>query len=160
MSVLFKDFPADSRIWIFPFSGKIQNPTEVQKNLNQYLASWNSHGTPLHAQSEILEGLFIIVAVNKNYASASGCSIDGLFSQIKNIADQFNMVKPPLGDVFYRSNSGSITCSSRSSFSKLYSENIINEDTIVFDTTLETLGQLTSGAFAKPLKKSWHFQIV
>jgi len=146
-----------SRVWVFGSSGPLDAGQErdVEAGLREFLRSWKAHGQPLRAAVEIREHRFVIVAADDG-AEPSGCSIDSLFGRLSS----FQKLGATLLDatlVFYRTNEGEVRSVDRASFRQLAGAGEINGRTRVFDLTLETLADLSSG-LEKDASASWHGQ--
>ena len=77
----------DSRIWIFQANRKFSTEEKeiINSKLNNFIADWNAHGAELLADFELPYDQFIVVGVDENQATASGCSIDKLTKIVREI---------------------------------------------------------------------------
>jgi hypothetical protein len=77
----------DSRIWIFQANRKFSTEEKeiITSKLNTFIADWNAHGAELLADFELPYDQFIVVGVDENQATASGCSIDKLTKLVREI---------------------------------------------------------------------------
>jgi hypothetical protein len=89
----FPQLSIESRVWVYqsnrPFTKEEKSNIEV--NLNNFVAGWAAHGSQLVAKAEIVNDYFIVLAVDENTAMASGCSIDSSVKFIKEIGQQLNI---------------------------------------------------------------------
>lgn len=89
----FNDFNFNSKVWIYqaskPFSDDIAS--EINSNLLSFVQKWDSHGTPLKADVQVFLNQFILIAVDEEIESPSGCSIDRSVKKIKELGSQFNI---------------------------------------------------------------------
>lgn len=87
MFVDFNSLPQTSRIWIYqadrPFTG--QDKDLISRFLPQYCVGWAAHGQPLKASFDIRFDQFIIMAVDEEFNSTSGCSVDDSVRAIKEV---------------------------------------------------------------------------
>ena len=90
MFVPFESLPSSSRIWIYqsdrPFTND-QIPV-LGEIISQFCASWETHGKPVKSSFRISDKQFIVIAVDEEFNSASGCSIDKSVLIIKEIEKQ------------------------------------------------------------------------
>ena len=77
----------DSRIWIFQANRKFSTEEKeiIISKLNTFIADWNAHGAELLADFDLPYDQFIVVGVDENQATASGCSIDKLTKLVREI---------------------------------------------------------------------------
>ncbi len=157
---MFQGFPDSTRVWIYqsnrPFSDK--EKTVLQSQLNAFAQSWTAHTLPLSAAAALLYDRFLILVVDESKEQASGCSIDSSVNFIKSIEQQYNI---QLFDrlLFAFKNGDEVQSVPRSIFTQLYKDGKINDDTLVFDNMVTTLGDLRQN-WLKPLSKSWHKRMV
>lgn len=149
-----------ARIWIYTSKSKLEGSTlnNVEKDLKAFAESWTAHSNALLADAQVLHNRFIVLMVDENVANTSGCSIDSSVRFLKEIAQKHNL------DLFDRmffvfKDNEAIKTADRDTFSKMYADGKINDDTVVFDTLINTKGQLST-SFEKPLATSWHARMV
>ncbi len=149
-----------SRIWIYqsnrPFT-KEELPL-VKAQLDQFAKHWVSHNNQLTAVAEILHDRFIVLLVDESRAGASGCSIDSSVRFLKSLQAQFDV------DLFDRMRfsyqQGEVVKTvSREAFADLYARGEIDDETLVFDTLVNSKKAFDEG-WVKPLKDSWHSRMV
>ena len=77
----------DSKIWIFQANRKFSTEEKqvITIKLNNFIADWNAHGADLLADFKLPFDQFIVVAVDENQATASGCSIDKLTKLMREL---------------------------------------------------------------------------
>ena len=77
----------ESRIWIFQANRKFSaiEKEVITTKLNTFIADWNAHGAELLADFDLPYDQFIVVGVDENQATASGCSIDKLTKIVREI---------------------------------------------------------------------------
>ena len=77
----------DSRIWISQANRKFSTEEKqaITAKLNTFIADWNAHGAELLADFDLPYDQFIVVGVDENQATASGCSIDKLTKIVREI---------------------------------------------------------------------------
>ncbi len=135
--VPFDTLPDSSRVWIFasdqPLSGAVADT--LLAAVDQFLANWNAHGTPLHCGREWRDGRFLAVGVDVTAENASGCSIDGLFRVLQKLESEVGSRLVGGGRVFYRTRSG-VEAASRDEFADRVHQGEIGRETPVFDTSI------------------------
>ncbi len=152
----FSDFPDETRLWVYGFEHPLDSYRTriVCQELKTFLPTWVSHGTPVRGAFEVLFDRFILLA---GYCSQgiSGCSIDSSIRKIKGLSRyQLDALNRSL--LFYRDREGKIQSSDRAFFQARVRSGTVTPATMVFDTTLQSLGQLRAGRFETVFKDCWH----
>lgn len=152
-------FSPQSRVWIYQSNRQFtENETaEIQQQLDQFTAQWTAHGHQLKAKAEIRYGFFIILIVDQDSASATGCSIDSSVRVIKEIENAYGV------DLFDRFNmayklDGQVYVNTKEDFETLITIKKIVPETIVFNNLVQTLAELEE-KWEVPLANSWHKSI-
>jgi hypothetical protein len=157
MLVNLTSLPNHSRIWIFPANRPLTNAesTELLSTLDEYLANWQAHHVPVQAARELHFHQFLVIAANPDVTAPSGCSIDDMTRAIKALGTKFNVDFFGAMKVFYRENEN-IRMVTRGEFKQLAESGGVNAETIVFDHTLTTLGDLRGVKWEVSASASWH----
>lgn len=154
-TIIPADFSDNARVWIYqsnrPFSEKEEN--EINEQLYQFYAQWNSHGDPVKGWAKLLFKQFIVIMADETDVAVSGCSTDSSVRIIKSIERQYNvnlfdrmtltfLVKEkaemlPFGQVQYAIDKGYLT-----------------KDTIFFNNIAGTKKELLT-SWLVPLSESW-----
>src|SRR4051812_43908654 len=85
--VPFDSLPSDARVWVFGAASEL-TPTASDRLLgavDDFLAQWNAHGSPLASGRELRDNRFLAIGVDQSTEGASGCSIDGLFRTLARL---------------------------------------------------------------------------
>lgn len=152
--------PDHAKIWMYQadrlFSEK-ENELILEK-ITSYVNSWDSHGEKVHASGFILHNLYIVLTADEKINAPGGCSIDASVNFIKALGKEFNINFFNRFNFAYR-NGEKIEIADRETFSKLYDQGIIHDETQVFNYLVDQKGKLTS-EFEIQLKDSWHKNFV
>ena len=157
MLVDFKLLSDSSKLWVFQ-SDKIISPSNQKILINEispFLIDWSSHGAEIKSSFEIRYDLFLIISVDEEINSASGCSIDKLTNFIIRISNEIGVDFFNRLNVAYKSDSEKINLRSLSDFKTLISEGKINEESIVFNNLIKTKKDYIE-QWEVQLKNSWH----
>jgi hypothetical protein len=86
-------FDASSKVWIYQSSRlfTINEALEIEVLLDNFVQSWNSHGTPVKGFATLLFGQFIVIMADETATGVSGCSTDSSVRVIKQIEEAFNV---------------------------------------------------------------------
>ena len=85
--IAFDALPDSSRLWIFG-AGDVLSDRAVAQVLDSaasFIESWAAHGTPLTGGCTLIEGRFLLVAVDQASVPPSGCSIDAMVRVLKGL---------------------------------------------------------------------------
>jgi hypothetical protein len=154
--ISFSEFNDNAKVWIYAFDNPLSETDKrtVEDELNQFVSDWNSHGAAVKGKFIIVYNRFVILTA-KCAAGISGCSIDSSVKAIKRIREKYNLNALDQQLVHYREGL-EINCVERSRFQELISSGKINEDTLVFNNTIQSLGELRAGLWETKAGKSWH----
>ena len=149
-------FSPQSKVWIYQSNRQFteQEATEIQKKLDAFTVQWAAHGHQLKAKAELPYRYFIVLIVDQDIASATGCSIDSSVRMIKEIETTYEV------DLFNRFNmaykvDNEVHVASKEDFETLMTIKKITPETIVFNNLVQTLSEYEQ-KWEVALKDSWH----
>ena len=159
--VNFSELPDTARVWIFGAAEPLGS-TQVQslnENMGLFLKQWTAHKKELNPSWELRHNQFIVIGLDERMMAASGCSIDSMVHNLKNfeVTVGANISGTSL-KVFYRDEHDTIQCVGRAEFKHLVESGSVNEETVVFNNTIETVADLKQNRWEVPMKESWHMQ--
>lgn len=148
-------FADHSRVWIYqsnrPFG--ISEAIQLEDMLNNFTASWLSHGAPVKAYGNLFFGRFIVLMADESATTVGGCSTDSSVRFIKEVETRFavslfdrqmlsflvnNKIENlPLSQLQYAMDNG-----------------FLNADTIYFNNLVATKKELED-KWMIPVKESW-----
>lgn len=154
--VSFDSLPDAARVWVFGSSNPLykSDSSILLKKVDEFLADWKAHGDPLTAGRTFSHDRFLVIAVDQDSASASGCSLDGLFRSLKDLEKQMGTSLLDRSLVYYSDNAG-IHAVHRDEFTSLAASGAVSGNTLVFDPTVTTLGEWRA-RFESHAANSWH----
>lgn len=159
-AVPFDALPDDARVWVFATATPLVGPAAdaLLGAVDGFLAGWAAHGVPLRCARAWRDDRFLAVGVDQSVEGASGCSIDGLFRELRALEARLGTSVLAGPRVYWRDADGTVQGSDRVRFRALAQEGALAANTPVFDTTLTTAGTWRT-AFERPLAASWHAQV-
>jgi hypothetical protein len=86
-SQLFPNLPNHSRVWLYLADRKL-DATEAQyvnEQIHHFLSNWAAHNKKLSCDGTLLFNQYLMLAVNEDIESASGCSIDSSVRFVKSL---------------------------------------------------------------------------
>ena len=150
-----EDFAANSRVWIYQ-SDRIffmQEALDMEPMLQDFVAQWKSHGTPVKGFANLFFGRFIILMADENATGVSGCSTDSSVRLLKEIEKKYNV---NLFDrqmlTFYIKEKIELLPLSQLNYA--IQNKFITEDTLYFDNTVLTKTALENN-WITPVKNTW-----
>ncbi|WP_420126784.1 hypothetical protein [Longimicrobium sp.] len=157
-AVPFHQLPDDARLWVFAAARPLDASRQqaLLSHADAFLARWAAHGAPVVGGRELRHGRFLLVGSDERATGVSGCSIDSLFHTLADLEAQIGVPMRDSSLVYFRDEAGEIQAEPRPAFRQHAATGGVTEDTVVFDNTIGTVGQLRSGGWEKPLRESWH----
>jgi len=95
------------------------------------------------------------VAVDEKAAGVSGCSIDALIRSLRALERELDLSLTDNEPVLFRDDDV-IRQVSRPEFKSLADAGAVGAQTVVFDNTIRTVGELRDGCWEIPANQSWH----
>lgn len=160
MFITFEKLNPGSRLWVYQ-ANRLLHPDEemsIRTSGQQFIEQWTSHNLNLVGSFEIINHLFLIIAVDESVQDAGGCSIDKSFGFIRKLEQDFSLVLLNRKALVYEKN-GIMELTDLPAFEKLYREGHINENDLVYNTLINTKSQLLN-EWKIPLKESWVMQVI
>ncbi|MCO6478624.1 MAG: hypothetical protein J5I94_18470 [Phaeodactylibacter sp.] len=156
----YDTLPDTTRAWVYqanrPF--RDEDIPAIREKVRAFAQSWISHNRQLRAHADVLHNRFIVLMVDESQADASGCSIDKSVYFLKQLQAEYGVNLFDRMTFSYKDGEEVYTVP-REEFARLYQEGRINDDTLVFDTLVNTKGALDEN-WLKPLSQSWHKRMV
>lgn len=150
-----EDFSGDSRVWIYQSSRLffLSEALQIEELLENFVAQWKSHGTPVKGYANLFFGQFIILMADESAAGVSGCSTDSSVHIIKEIEKLFKV------DLFNRQTlafiiKDKVQLLPLSQLKYAVENNFIDETTTYINNTVTTKNELLQ-SWLIPVKNSW-----
>lgn len=156
MYIPFEELPEESKIWIYQSNRKFTDDeiVAIEDELKLFVEGWNAHGTALEASFKTRYNRFIILAVNQEIQSASGCSIDSSVGFIQSLEKKYNVELLDKMNVTFKLGEH-IAHKPLNEFKKMAKEKAVSANTIVFNNLVNTVGEY-SEFWEVPAIESWH----
>lgn len=155
----FDRMPDDARVWVFAASRDLSpdGSAALLRHVDGFLERWHAHGAPVAGARELRHGRFLLVAADERATGVSGCSIDSLTRALKDAEAELGLsLREAASLVFYRDADGAVRGVPRPEFRRLAQSGEVGEDTVVFDNTAASVGDVRSGRWERPFRESWH----
>ena len=146
-----------SRVWIFQANRKLKasEVAIIQDEMKPFMQGWASHGNDLYGDFVVDADLFLVIGVDEKRAPASGCSIDTLMRQIKDLNEKLNIDLLDRLKIAYEDPSTEIRIVTMGEFKELMSKDIITGQTTVYNNLIETVADLDEN-WRTTVSNSWH----
>lgn len=147
------ELSSNSKVWVYQSDRKFTVSEKETINIlcQDFIAKWAAHGTSLKSSFKVIDDYFIVLSVDENIASASGCSIDSSVKFIKELGLKFGI------DFFNRMN---LIVKNDSEVKLIsFSDLLEYQDWEVYNPLVNTLGQLNN-EFLVPVNKSDFYQML
>jgi len=151
--------PADSRIWIYQADRNLTSEEilKIGEYAKGFINSWTAHQQDIKGSFEIRHHLFLILMIDEDHASASGCSIDKSIHFIQKLEKEFSLSFLNR-QIIAINNEGEVKLIKRNIFEKMLQSGELSEDSIVFNNLIETKQDLDHN-WQVPVRNSWHSAI-
>ncbi|NND63414.1 MAG: ABC transporter ATPase [Flavobacteriaceae bacterium] len=156
MLVDFETLPNESRVWIYQSNRKLSDEevAYIDAKTRHFLNEWTAHGANLEAGFEIKYNRFIVIGLNQENASASGCSIDASVHFIQSLENKIGVdLLDKMNVTFY--NGEFIAYKPLSEFKKMAKNRSVSKNTVVFNNLVNSKAEYLEH-WEVPAKDSWH----
>ncbi len=151
-----QDFNDNSRVWIYQSSRILGmgEALQIEPILENFVASWKSHGATVKGYANLLFGQFIIIMADESKSTTvGGCSTDSSVRIIKQIEQDLKV------DMFNRQNlsfiiKDKIQFLPLAQLSYAVENGFITPDTLFFNNLVATKKELLE-KWIVPIKESW-----
>lgn len=156
MRVDFNTLPEESRVWIYQANRSFteQELSEIKEKLNNFIDNWTAHGSDLQSGYTIEYKRFIVIGLNQNLNSATGCSIDASVHFIQQLEKEYNVDLMDKMNVSYKQGEY-VAYKSLLDFKKMAKDRAISKNTIVFNNLVTNIAEFKEN-WEVPASESWH----
>jgi hypothetical protein len=156
--VSFEDLPDHGRLWVFPATRDLveEETRALLDAVDGFLETWSAHGAPLRSARKLVERRFLLVGVDVDAEAPSGCSIDALVNRLRVWGAERGVAVIDHAPVWFRTPEGDVHIASRKEFRELGEQGAVGPGTLVFDTSLTSVGQERAGGLERPAARTWH----
>lgn len=156
MLVDFNTLPEESRVWIYQSNRSFtdQEISEIKEKLNLFIENWTAHGSNLQSGYTIEYKRFIVIALNQNLNTATGCSIDASVHFIQELEKDYNVDLMDKMNVSYKQGEF-IAHKSLLDFKKMAKDKAVSKNTIVFNNLVTNIAEFKEN-WEVPASESWH----
>ena len=156
MLVEFNTLPEHSKIWIYQ-SNRRFTPEEselITAKTKVFLEQWAAHGTGLQAGFELKYKRFIVIAVDQDEQSATGCSIDASVRFIQELEQELGVELLDKMNVAFKQGDF-VNFKTLLDFKTMAKSGAIGKKTIVFNNLVTNISEYNEN-WEVPAQESWH----
>lgn len=152
----FSTLSDTSRVWVYQANRSFTETEleEISNKLTVFLEHWTAHGSDLNAGFEIKYKRFIIIALDQEKASATGCSIDASVHFIQQLEKEYNVDLLDKMNVSYKQGEY-VAYKTLTDFRKMAKQKAVSKNTIVFNNLVTNLAEYKEN-WEVPASESWH----
>lgn len=156
MYVPFETLPKHSRIWIYQSNRKLSDDevNEISDATKYFIEDWSAHGQGLEASFLIEYNRFIIIAVNQDVQTTTGCSIDASVKFIQDLEAKYQIDLLDKMNVTYKQGDF-IAHKTLIEFKQMAKAKSVSANTIVFNNLVNTIDEFEE-FWEVPASESWH----
>jgi hypothetical protein len=160
MLVDFNTLPEESRVWIYQANRSFSETEleELKEKLDVFIENWTAHGSDLQAGYTIEYKRFIIIGLNQNLNSASGCSIDASVHFIQQLEKDYDVDLMDKMNVSYKQGAF-VAHKTLTDFRKMAKDKAVSKNTIVFNNLVNTIAEFKEN-WEVPASESWHSRFI
>mgnify|MGYP001334856185 CR=1 FL=1 len=156
MYVSFNLLPPNAKVWIYQSDRNLSNIDVelIEKEVKLFLNNWSSHNKEIESSFEVRYNRFLIIGLNENLNSASGCSIDKSVNFIKDLQSILKVNFLNRLDVAYKIGND-INSISLSEFQTMIRDKKLLKDSVVYNNMINTK-EMYENNWETTIEKSWH----
>ena len=159
LCTMFPKLTGNGRVWIYVSKRALQTEeiTAIKQKLAVFGSTWEAHGKPLQSAFDVLYNQILVLAVDEEVESATGCSIDKALAVFQEIESTYSL------DLFNRMNltfvkpDETLRLVAMNEINQAYLSGLINNDTVFLDNTLAKLSDIRT-RWQVPFQSSWAFR--
>lgn len=156
MYIPFEKLPSNARVWIYQANRSLtvdELQTATQK-LTDFITSWQAHQKDLIASFELKYKRFIIIGVDVDNQSPTGCSIDASVRCIQDLEQDFGVDLMDRMNVSFKQGEF-VAYKTLKDFRKMIKDRSVTSKTLVFNN-LVTNKEEYETQWEVPIQDSWH----
>lgn len=152
---VFDSLPADARVWVYKSEKRFsaEQLTLIQERTADFTAGWSSHGEPVVAGFNVVDGHLVVIGADLSAMVICGGAVDQSVQFIKRLETDLGLVLTDRMVVLYEQGE-SINACRVPQLEGLLKDGTLTGDTVVYDDLVATKGELEQRLKA-PLRTTW-----
>lgn len=159
MNSEYKTYPETAKVWIYQAANYLDDDDVafLKVEIDDFIQNWESHGSLLKADFDILHNLFVVFFVDEDGDRMCGRAQDASVKLMKKMEEQLETEFLNRMNLAYLSDDKAVPFK-MNDFTSLLEKGLLNDKTLVFNNTITTKKEFDL-AFKLPLSKSWMTQL-
>jgi hypothetical protein len=155
MFVPFEEMPAHSRVWVYQSSRALSSEEviAIESDLQRFVDQWQAHRKDLKGSAAVMLNTFIVLMVDEQFHTATGCSIDSSVHFIKELEQRYQLSLFDRSRVAFHVDDTLMFAALPELKSKI-EKGEIKKDTITFNNLVQSKAELESG-WMLPAEQTW-----
>ncbi|MBO0937831.1 hypothetical protein J2I47_14825 [Fibrella sp. HMF5335] len=155
MYLPFDQMPASARLWVYQANRPLaaDDVAAIDAAIRPALDTWAAHGHPLLASANVVDGRFLLLAVDEGAGLPSGCSIDSSVHTVQAIGQALQVDFLDCA-VVYRAADGSVQTLPLGDVKAAVAEGLLTPETLVFNTLIKTIADFHTN-WQLPAASTW-----
>lgn len=155
MYISFNDLQEESRLWVYTSSRQFtsEEMNQIEQALQLFCQEWAAHGVSLKTSFSVLDNQFILLAVDENHHSPSGCSIDSSVQVLRNLEQTLGIELLNRSSVAFEKDQEVILIPIPE-LKQQFQQGRLQADTITFNTMITSKKELIA-RWKVPVEKTW-----
>lgn len=156
MLVEFESLPPDARVWIYQCNRSFtdQEIEEIKIRIAAFLEEWTAHGAQLKAGFTLPYHRFIVIGLDQQEATASGCSIDASVHFIQSLEKIYDVTLLDRMNVSFKQGKY-VAYKDLKEFKQMVKAKSVSAETIVFNNLVNNKAEFDE-FWEVPMTESWH----
>lgn len=160
MVISFDQITPNARLWVYQANRALtaDEAGTIEAALQPALENWAAHGHPLLAAAKVVDGRFLLLAVDEGAGLPSGCSIDSSVHTVQEIGQAFGRTGAPIDfmdrSVTYLDTNGAVQSLPLGSLKAAFADGTLTAETTVFNTLVKTKAEYLA-AWHVPAAQTW-----
>ncbi|MEH0154142.1 hypothetical protein V6R21_08320 [Limibacter armeniacum] len=141
----FDTLPDSARVWIYQSDRELTDSevADISVLLEKFTENWEAHGAPLAASFLVAYNRFIILAVDQDHHSPTGCSIDKSVDLIRGIEQSLSISLFSRTDIAFQTE-GKVFTLPMTAIKQAVADGELEGTSITFDNTVQNLSEFRS----------------
>lgn len=155
MYIPFDTLSAEARIWVYQADRSLSEVelALIDKTAPVFLDAWAAHGKPLKASFRLFHKQFLVIGVDEDHQSASGCSIDSSVAFVQALEQELDVSFMDRGKVAFVSE-GKIFLEAIPQLKNSIDAGLITAETQTFNNLIQSKQELEE-KWLMPAKETW-----
>lgn len=152
----YQNLPDNARVWVYQSDRELlpEELTIIASKTKDFVAQWTRHGDDVKGSFLIKYNQFLLLAVDEDFTSISGCSIDASVHFVQQLEKEFDIDFTNKLNISFK-DENRINIVKMSDFQKFAKDKKVTSATIVFNNMVNTKKDFETN-WETTANNSWH----